>query len=70
MAKRRTDKAMGEKRTDKTMAKRRTDNTMAKRQKDRQHNGHEKKDKGQTTIYKTLHIKLKIEQHDPTKNWG
>jgi hypothetical protein len=43
---------------------------MAKRQKDRQHNGHEKKDKGQTTIYKTLHIKLKIEQHDPTKNWG
>jgi len=26
----------------------------------------EKKTKGQTTIYKTLHRKLKIEQHDPT----
>jgi hypothetical protein len=25
-----------------------------------------KKTKGQTTIYKTLHRKLKIEQHDPT----
>jgi hypothetical protein len=52
------------------------DNTMAKRQKDRQHNGQKTegqttqwpKDrrtdntmaKGQTTIYKTLHIKLKI----------
>jgi len=23
--------------------------------------------KGQTTIYKTLHRKVKIEQHDPTK---
>jgi len=31
--------------------------------KDRQHNG--KKKKGQTTIYKTLHSKLKIEQHEP-----
>jgi hypothetical protein len=41
------------------MAKRRrTDNTMAKRKKDRQHNGQKKK---QTMIYKTLHIKLKIE---------
>jgi hypothetical protein len=45
---------------------RRTDNTMAKRQttqwpKDRQHNGQKKKEKNQTTIYKTLHIKLKIE---------
>jgi hypothetical protein len=43
-----------------------TDNTMAKRQttqwpKDRQHNGQKKKDKEQTEIYKTLHIKLKIE---------
>jgi len=24
-----------------------------------------KKDKGQTAIYKTLHIKLKIEKHEP-----
>jgi hypothetical protein len=29
--------------------------------KDRQHNGQTKMSKGQTTIYKTLHIKLKIE---------
>ena len=29
--------------------------------KDRQYNGKKKKDKGQTTIYKTLHRKLKIE---------
>jgi hypothetical protein len=43
---------------------------ILKSKKNRQQNGHEKKDKGQTTIYKTLHIKLKIEQHDPTKNWG
>jgi len=35
-------------------AYRRTDNTMAKR----------KNTKGQTTIYKTLHIKLKIEKHE------
>jgi hypothetical protein len=48
---------------------RRTDNTMTKRQKDRQHNGQKTeeqttqwpKEKRQTTIYKTLHIKLKIE---------
>jgi hypothetical protein len=33
--------------------RRRTDNTMDKR----------KRTEGQTTIYKTLHIKLKIEQH-------
>ena len=32
--------------------------------KDRQHNDH-KRIKGQTTIYKTLHRKLKIEQHEP-----
>jgi len=32
-----------------------TDNTMAKR----------KRAKGQTMIYKTLHIQLKIEQHEP-----
>jgi len=27
------------------------------------------KTKGQTTIYKTLHRKLQIEQHEPTENW-
>jgi len=32
---------------------------IRKSKKDRQHNGQKKK--GQTTIYKTLHIKLKIE---------
>jgi len=37
----------------------RTDNTMATKR---------KKTKGQTTIYKTLHRKLKIDQHEPTKN--
>jgi hypothetical protein len=41
---------------------RRTDNTMAKRQKNRQYNGEKKK--GRTTIYKTLHRKLKIEEHE------
>ena len=35
-------------------------NAMAKRM----------KTKGQTIIYKTLHIKLKIEQHEPIKAWG
>ena len=35
-------------------------NTMTKR----------KRTKGQTTIYKTLHRKLKMEQHEPTKNRG
>jgi len=43
------------------MAKRkRTDKTMAKR----------KRTKGQSTIYKTLHIKLKIEQHEPHRKPG
>ena len=41
-------------RIDNTMAKR-TNNTMAKR----------KRTNGQTKIYKTLHRKLKIEQHEP-----
>jgi hypothetical protein len=52
--------------------KKRTDNTMAKEEKDRQHNGQRRKGQttqwpkkkrttGQTTIYKTPHIKLKIE---------
>jgi hypothetical protein len=52
----------------------RTDNIMTRRKKDRQHKGQMKKDKrtdntmakrkrtkGQTTIYITVHIKLKIE---------
>ena len=52
MAKR-TDNTMA-KRTDNTMAKR-TDNTMAKR----------KRTKRQTMIYKTIHRKLNIEQHEP-----
>jgi hypothetical protein len=34
---------------------------IRKSKKDRHHNVQKKKDKGQTTIYKTLHIKLKIE---------
>jgi len=36
------------------------------KKKNRQHNGQKKeKTKKQTTIYKTLHRKLKIEQHEP-----
>jgi hypothetical protein len=54
MTKRRTDNTMAKRRTDNTMAKRRTDNTMAKR----------RRTKRQTTIYKTLHRKLKIEEHE------
>ena len=38
----------------------RTDTTIAKR----------KRTKGQTTIFKTLHIKLKIEYHEPHKKPG
>jgi hypothetical protein len=51
---------------------------ISKSKKRRQHNGQKKKDKRtnnimtkqkrtkeQTTIYKTLHIKLKIEQQEP-----
>jgi hypothetical protein len=38
---------------------------IRKSKKDRQHNGQKKIDKGQTTIYKTLHRKLKTEQHKP-----
>jgi hypothetical protein len=33
--------------------------------KDRPHNGQKKKTKGQTTIYKTLDRKPKMEQHEP-----
>jgi hypothetical protein len=35
-----------------------------KSKKDRQHNAQKKKDKTQTSIYKTLHRKLKIEQYE------
>jgi len=38
-----------------SISQRRTDNTMAKG----------KTTKGQTTIYKTLHRKLKVEHHEP-----
>jgi hypothetical protein len=38
---------------------------IRKSKKDRQHNGQKKKYKRQTTVYKTLHIKLKIEKHEP-----
>ena len=36
-----------------------------KSKKDRQHNDQKKKHKGQIKIYRTLHRKLKIEQHEP-----
>ena len=38
-----------------------------RKSKDKQHNGHgqKKKDKRTTTIYKTLHRKLKIKPHEP-----
>ena len=36
-----------------------------KLKKDKQHNGQQKKNKRTKTIYKTLRIKLKIEQHEP-----
>jgi len=36
---------------------------IRKSKKDRQHNGQTKKE--QTMIYKTIHRKLKIEQHEP-----
>jgi hypothetical protein len=39
---------------------RRTDNTVVKR----------KRSEGHTTICKTLHRKLKIEQHELIENWG
>jgi hypothetical protein len=53
---RRTDNTMTKRRrTDNTMAKRRrTDNTMTKR----------RRTKEPSMIYKTLHRKLKIEQHE------
>ena len=38
-----------------------------KLQKDKQHNGQKKRDKAM--IYKTLSVKLKIEQHQPHRGW-
>jgi hypothetical protein len=38
---------------------------IRKSKKDKQHNGQQKKDKRTTTIYKTLHRKLKIKPHEP-----
>ena len=52
------------KKTNNTMAKRKRQTTQWPNEKDRQHNG-QKMTKGQTTIYKALHRKLKIEQHEP-----
>ena len=40
--------------------RRRTDNTLVNR----------KRTEGHTTICKTLHRKLKIEEHDLIENWG
>ena len=36
----------------------------------RQHNGQKKRGKRQRMIHKTLHRKLQIEQHEPTKKTG
>ena len=36
-----------------------------KSKKERKHNDQKKKDNGQTTFYKTLHRKLKVELHEP-----
>jgi hypothetical protein len=47
------------KRESEPVNQRRTGNAIAKR----------KKTTGQTMMYKLLHIKLKIEQHEPSKNW-
>ena len=41
-----------------------------KSKKDGQYNGKIKGTKGQTMIYKILHRKLKIEQHEPLKHTG
>ena len=39
----------------------------SRKSKDRLYNDQEKKTKGQTMIWKTLHRKLKIEQHEPPR---
>ena len=38
---------------------------IRRKSKDRHHNGQQNKEKGQTTIYKALHRKLKIQQQKP-----
>ena len=38
---------------------------IRKSKKDRQHNGQKKKDKGTNNNLQTIHIKLKIELHEP-----
>jgi hypothetical protein len=43
------------------MAKRKEQTTQWPKEKNRQHNGQMKRTKEETTIYKTLHRKLKIE---------
>ena len=71
MAKRtKTDNTMAKRtKTDNTMGKRtKTDNTMGKRKNTDNTMGKRNMTKGQTTIYKTLHRKLKIEQHESIKN--
>ena len=37
---------------------------IRKSKKDRQHNNPKKRPKGQTKIYKTLHSKLKLDEHE------
>jgi hypothetical protein len=65
MTKRRTDNKIT-KRTDNTMTKRRrTDNTMTKRRRTDNTMNKRRRTKGQTMIYKTLHRKLKMNQHEP-----
>ena len=49
-------------RTDSTMAKRKRQTTQWPKEKDRQHNSQKKKE--QTTIYKTPHLKIRIEQNE------
>jgi hypothetical protein len=67
MTKRRTDNTMTKRRGDNTMTKRRTDNTMTKRRGDNtMSNG--QRTKGRTTIYKTLHRNIAIEQSEPFLN--
>jgi hypothetical protein len=43
---------------------------IRKSKKDRQHYGQRKKTQGLTTISKTLHRKLNIEQHEPSQTRG
>ena len=79
MAKRQTtqwlkDRQHNGQKTDNTMAKRQ-DNKMAKRQttqwlKNRQHNSQKKKYNRTNNNLQNIHIKLKINDTNPSKNWG